>query len=144
MIWDTTTLVGCGMARCSDLNHLNLLSEQVTQFDFIYTVCQYYEAGNYWNELPYELYLSEHDIASNCPDGRVSNSASGLCEVPAKNLKNKGPSNEVVPETVEVNQVVPPKPETISSDRDQRTGSGTETLWTNFVLVLVAFLGAQI
>ena len=40
MIWAPTTLVGCGMARCASLNTFNPTQEQVTKFDFIYTVCQ--------------------------------------------------------------------------------------------------------
>lgn len=77
MTWAKSTRVGCGIARCSKLTFsqepLGEVDLQNGEFDAIFTVCRYIEAGN--NQEPFfKRTFDQHKIAADC-----QSSLDGLC-----------------------------------------------------------------
>ena len=83
-VWANTTRVGCGQAWCLDSN-----------MHMVFTVCNFYTAGNYWNQYPYQ---SGSEVCSEgmqpedtCENGLITpqNYITGLgyeCDVNGDNL----------------------------------------------------------
>ena len=68
-IWANTTRVGCGQAWCPD-------GWPDGGYNMIFTVCNYYTAGNYWNNYPYqsgdEVCSADLHPGDRCENGLVS------------------------------------------------------------------------
>jgi len=86
IMWDDTTLLGCGVAVCNNQNYL---------------VCNYAQGGNYMNQLPYPV--------ANCPSPACKPSAAGgsvTSEAPPTTATSAPPTSEDVPTKTPTTQAV--------------------------------------
>jgi len=72
VVWASSARMGCGYAECGPFPD--------TYFQ-VMLVCQYTPPGNYIGVIPYTSTSNDTDVASECPVGYYSDSASGLCKV---------------------------------------------------------------
>lgn len=83
-VWADTTRVGCGQAWCLD-----------DGWNMVFTVCNFYTAGNYWNSYPYvsggDVCSEDMQAGDTCENGLITpeNYTVGLdyeCDVNGDNL----------------------------------------------------------
>jgi hypothetical protein len=64
-VWADTTRVGCGQAWCLDGG-----------WNMVFTVCNFYTAGNYWNRYPYEsgseVCTEDYQAGDTCENGLIT------------------------------------------------------------------------
>lgn len=74
VVWDNSNELGCAY---------NLCENSIFGWPYeVIVVCRYLAPGNFIGQKPYEKADNESEIASECPDGTVGESSTGLCVVP--------------------------------------------------------------